>query len=308
MLHRLPIPQDVPLRVMVTGANGRLGKHLTRGLRSAGHEVMAFGSRELDIRDAQAVGSLVARLIPQVIANCAAYNAVDAAESDESAAFAVNAHGPAHLANAATKAGALLIHFSTDFVFDGYASAAYTEECATNPLNIYGASKLAGENAARTSPRHYILRVASLFGGEERRSTMDAMLDALRARRPVHAFVDRTVTPSYVPDVVAATLAVMESGTPSGRYHCVSSDTPTWYDVATELASVLGVSADIVPTFTTKVASRAIRPQNCALSNEKLRAIGIMMPSWQSTIARHASGLRDSPIASPDLTIHAIER
>ena len=143
---------------------------------------MTLERGELDITSAEQVTAVIDRLRPEVIINCAAYNAVDAAETNRAAAFALNAHGPALLAASADTAGAVFVHFSSDFVFDGEAGEVYTEAHPTNPLNVYGASKLAGEAAARFASRHYILRVSSLFGGVGRnghRATVDYIADGL---------------------------------------------------------------------------------------------------------------------------------
>jgi dTDP-4-dehydrorhamnose reductase len=226
-----------------------------------------------------------------VIVNCSAYNAVDAAQADEASAFAVNARGPAILADAATAAGTVLVHFSTDFVFDGEARQPYSEDDPVNPLSVYGASKLAGEVGVRRAPRHYVLRVESLFGGlgvRGHRSTVDHIAETLRAGGMVRALADRTVSPSYVPDVAQATRALLEGNAPSGTYHCVSSGFTTWFDLAREIAQRLAVSESrIEPAMIADFETAAPRPQFCALSNEKLRAAGICMPVWQSAIERH---------------------
>ena len=155
-------------RIALTGASGRLAGVLRVELVSAGYDVVTFERGELDITRAEQVTAVIDRLRPEIIINCAAYNAVDAAEANRAAAFALNAHGPALLAAASEAAGAVFVHFSSDFVFDGEAGEAYSEVDPTNPLNVYGASKLAGEAAARCASRHYILRVSSLFGGAGR--------------------------------------------------------------------------------------------------------------------------------------------
>jgi dTDP-4-dehydrorhamnose reductase len=240
------------------------------------------------------------RLRPDVIVNCSAYNAVDAAEADPVAAFATNAQGVSCLARAAQAAGALLVHYSTDFVFDGATPEPYVEDDPTNPLSVYGASKLAGENEARSTPRHYVLRIESLFGGcglKGQRATVDHIVDNLLAGTGARAFVDRTVSPSYVPDVVRATLALIDRQAPYGIYHCVNSGWGTWYELACEVARQLGVPPRIEPVMTPELKTSAQRPLFCALSNRKLLAAGIDMPSWQSAIERHlATRLAQTPV------------
>jgi dTDP-4-dehydrorhamnose reductase len=278
------------MRIVLTGAAGRLGAALSAEMAAAGYTVLALRRSDLDISDADRVASAVGRLRPDVIVNCGAYNAVDAAEADPSAAFATNALGVSCLARAAQATDALLVHYSTDFVFDGTTLDPYAEDHPTNPLSVYGASKLAGETEARSAPRHYVLRVASLFGGcgvKGQRATVDHIVDNLLAGTGVRALVDRTVSPSYVPDILRATIALVDRHAPYGIYHCVNSGWSTWYELACEVARQLGVPALIEPVMTSDLKAQATRPQYCALSNQKLVAAGIDMPSWQSAIERH---------------------
>jgi dTDP-4-dehydrorhamnose reductase len=286
----------MPRRVVVVGAAGRLGRVVCEELASSGHQVVAFTRTDLDITDFDTVKRVIPGSAPQVVINCTAYNAVDAAETDTAAAFAVNAHGPGLLAKAADSVGALFVHYGTDFVFDGTSRTLYTEDDAVNPLSAYGSSKLAGETAIqRATDRHYILRVESLFGGaglSGHRATIDQIADTLLAGGTVRALVDRTVSPSYVPDVARATRELLDREAPYGIYHCVNSGFTTWYDLAHEVARQLSVTADIVPVAAADLKTTAPRPVFCALSNRKLAAFGIDMPSWQSAIRRHLASRR----------------
>jgi dTDP-4-dehydrorhamnose reductase len=278
------------LRILVAGAGGRLGASMAADLARAGHDVSATKSTELNICDAQQVNDHVSLFRPDVIVNCTGYNAVDAAESNQAAAQAVNGSGPALLAAVASSRGSILVHFSTDFVFDGQASEPYTEDAATNPLSVYGATKLEGERAVGQIAEHYILRVESLFGGvpvNGQRATIDWLIDRLSDGASVPVVVDRTVTPSYVADVATATRAIIEGSAPFGTYHCVNSGCTTWYGLALEIARQLGVEERITPVRAADLRTVATRPQFCALSNEKLRKTGCAMPTWQSAVSRH---------------------
>ena len=290
------------MRILLTGASGRLGRILTAELAAAEHSIAALTRAELDITSPRQVGTVFDRLEPDVVANCSAYNAVDAAETDPVSAFAANAEGVAVLASAASAARALFIHYSTDFVFDGRASEPYDEEAEANPLGVYGASKLAGEQEARTVLRHYVIRVSSLFGGEGVRGhipTIDRIADSLLEGRSVRAFADRTVSPSYAADVARATRALIERRVPYGTYHAVNGGHATWDAVAREIARQLGVAASVEAARAGEMATTAApRPNFCALSNAKLAAAGIVMPSWQSALRRH---LRSRSIAIPRL-------
>jgi dTDP-4-dehydrorhamnose reductase len=274
------------MRVLITGASGQLGCAVASHFAGFA-DVTALTRDELDItRDAD-VERIVAAHRPEVIVNCAAYTDVDGAEDHPAMALERNAMGVLGLARAAAARRTTLVHYSTDFVFDGTASAPYTEDDAPNPRSTYALSKLLGEWFAATALAHYVLRVESLFGGTRAKSSIDRILDALRQGRPARVFFDRTVTPSYVADVAGATAQLVRRRAPFGLYHCVNTGSATWQAVAEEAARVMGVQAQIVPVSVKDVPLRASRPQYCALSNEKLRAAGVTMPTWEDALARY---------------------
>lgn len=284
------------MRVLVTGAGGQLGTAVSC-LLAVDDEVTRATRADLDLTDQQQVRAAVEAARPGAIINCAAYNDVDGAEDHARTALAVNAFGVRTLARAARGAGATLIHYSTDFVFDGTAERPYTEDDAPNPQSVYATSKLLGEWFAQGGP-HYVLRVESLFGvvadpggsGPTRRGTLDRMADALLAGRPVRAFADRTVSPSYVGDVARATRALLRAAPPPGLYHCVGSGCATWLSVARTLGRRLGAPEGLVERATRAgLRLRAARPVYCALSNAKLAAAGVRMPTWQDAVARYAA-------------------
>jgi dTDP-4-dehydrorhamnose reductase len=191
----------------------------------------------------------------------------------------------------ATEIGATLVHFSTDFVFDGVTSRPYVEDDTPNPRSTYACSKLLGEWLAQETPQHYVLRVESLFGGAQVRSSVDRMLASIRAGEEVRAFVDRMVSPSYVPDVVTATAALVERGSPYGLYHCVNTGWTNWAALAREIAGLAGrPGAPIREVRMADAGLAASRPQFAALSNDKLSREGIVMPTWQDALRRYVSG------------------
>jgi len=273
-------------KVLVVGAAGQLGSAMVRRLS---HETTVVGltRRELELTNHAAVATVVARERPAVILNCAAYNAVDQAEGAVADALAVNAFVPQSLARAARAVDATLVHYSTDFVFDGHASRPYTESDAPNPQSVYGQSKLIGEWLASDAPRAYVLRVESLFGGPAARSSIDRIIASLRSGEPARVFVDRVVTPSFVNDVVDATWSLLTRGAEPGLYHVVNTGETTWHALGAEAARLLGTTANLVPVKVADVPMRATRPQYCALSNAKLASIGIAMPPWQDALARY---------------------
>ena len=275
------------LLVLVVGAGGQLGEAMTDQL-SVRHEVVAVPRAGLDITDAAAVRKMTADITPDVIVNCSAFTNVDGAEDDPVQALAINAMGVGLLARAVNDLDATLVHYSTDFVFDGQIDRPYTEDDAPNPRGVYAMSKLLGEWFAAEARRHYVLRVESLFGGSRPHSSIDRMVEQLRAGTTIRAFSDRTVSPSYVDDVVAATGKLIETRAAPGVYHCVNSGWTTWSGIARELATLLGLpDAPIEEIRMADAKLRAPRPLFAALSNEKLTKAGIPMPAWQDALARY---------------------
>jgi dTDP-4-dehydrorhamnose reductase len=279
------------MRVAVVGARGQLGAGIVHELCRYGHEVFAFDRATLDITRPASVEEHLARVGAEVIINCAAYNAVDAAEDDPVAALRVNAFAVRTLARAAQTLGATLVHYGSDFVFDGTASSPYTEEDQPNPRSVYGTSKMLGEWFARDAPRAYVLRVESLFGsapgGAPAKGSVEVLLGAIREGRSQKVFEDRIVSPTFVPDAARATRELLELSPPAGLYHCVNAGHASWLEFAQEAARLLGRKGEFEPVRLADLKLRANRPVYCALSNVKLAAAGIQMSSWQDALGRY---------------------
>jgi dTDP-4-dehydrorhamnose reductase len=282
------------MRVLLTGARGLLGSAIAREFAAAG-EVLAFDHRALDVSDEAAVREAVDAARPDAIINCAAYNDVDRAESEAALALRVNAFGVLALAGAARRSGATLIHYSTDFVFDGETDRPYTEEDPPNPRGMYAASKLLGDWFAADAPKAYVLRVESLFGkpapGGARRGSLGTIVDRIREGAEVPVFVDRTVSPSYTADIAVATRAILERQAPAGTYHCVNGGAASWKAIAEEAARILDVPLRMKPLTLDTAALVARRPRYCALSAAKLARAGIVMPPWQDALRRYIGKL-----------------
>ena len=273
--------------VLVVGAGGQLGEAMVDGL-GARHEVIARTHADLDVTSAAAVHRQVTELCPDVVVNCAAFTDVDGAEDHPADALAVNAWGPRALARAASVIDATLVHFSTDFVFDGEASRPYREDDTPNPRSVYAMSKLLGEWFAAGTRRHYVLRVESLFGGSRAKSSIDRIFDGIQTGRAVRAFSDRTVSPSFVEDVVAATMALLDRRPSPGVYHCVNDGHATWLDVAREIARVTGQPQDRIEAVRMAEAGlKAARPLFAALDSGKLAHAAMPMPTWQDAVGRY---------------------
>jgi dTDP-4-dehydrorhamnose reductase len=275
-----------PARILVTGASGQLAGAIVEEF-SRTNDVVALSRGQLDIASHAAVISRVRAERPDVIINCAAYNQVDLAEDEPQQALSANAFAVRVLARAAADVNATLVHYSTDFVFDGNISRPYTEEDAPNPQGVYAQSKLLGEWFAADAPRAFVLRVESLFGGKAAKSSIDRIIRAISSGEEARVFVDRTVSPSYIEDVATATRALLPGGAP-GLYHCVNTGYCTWYELAHEIAGLMGKAnvARIAGVSVADVPLRAPRPQFAALANNKLSNV-VMMPAWQDALRRH---------------------
>ncbi|MGE0449680.1 MAG: dTDP-4-dehydrorhamnose reductase [Vicinamibacterales bacterium] len=279
------------MRIAVVGARGQLGAAMVQEC-SGHHDVTAFDRASFDITAGAAAADAVIAARPDAIVNCAGYNAVDAAESHPVDALQANALAVRSLARAACQTGAVLVQFSSDFVFDGTATSPMTEDEAPNPRSVYAVSKLLGEWFARDAPAAYVLRVESLFGhapGATPKGSVAAIVSGLRAGATVRVFRDRTVSPTYVVDAARATRALIERRAAPGVYHCVNSGSGTWLEVATEAARLLGAEPRFEIVSVKDVNLPAERPQFCALSNAKLAAAGVSMPDWRDALARYLS-------------------
>ncbi|MFE0501754.1 dTDP-4-dehydrorhamnose reductase [Lysobacter soli] len=291
------------MRVLLVGSNGQVGDALRRSLAPLG-EVIATtrngrlddetSCEALDLGDLDAIASLVARVQPDVIVNAAAYTAVDRAEDDVEAAFRINAQAPGCLAEAGVACGASLVHYSTDYVFDGRGSRPYRDDDITDPLGVYGRSKLDGELAiAGSGARHLILRTAWVYGlhGHNFLRTMlrvGAERDELRVVADQHG----CPTPAWL--IADVTAAVLRKGiAESGVRHLVASGQTTWHGFAEAIfdeASERGLIArrpTVIPIATADYPTRAVRPAYSVLDTTRLRdEYALELPHWRDALAR----------------------
>jgi dTDP-4-dehydrorhamnose reductase len=283
------------LDLLFTGANGQLGWEISR--RAKGPRVHALDRSTLDITDRSAVMETVGTLKPQVVINAAAYTAVDKAESDRDAALAVNRDGPAHLAEACAAHGAMLLHVSTDYVFDGRKDGAYDETDPVAPLGVYGESKLAGEEVIRQrTPRHVILRTAwvhGIHGG----NFVKTMLRLGAEREVLRVVDDQRGSPTFAGDLAEAALSIARSlsegtmpETGFGTFHCVGGGETTWCGFAREIfrlgASRLARVPRVEAISTADFPTPARRPANSVLDTTRLQQIHRIHPRpWNLALA-----------------------
>lgn len=275
--------------ILLTGARGQLGFELARLLPAHG-EVQALDRAALDLTDAEAVAATVRRIKPQVIVNAAGYTAVDRAESELALAEAINARAPAVLAEEAKRLDALLIHYSTDYVFDGTSGEPYREEDHTNPLNAYGSSKLAGERAiAATGVAHLILRTSWIYGWHGQNFLL-TMRRLAATRDELRVVADQFGVPNWSRVLAETTASLVGRGAAalarkSGIYHLSGRGRASWFDFARAIFD----NADrprVVPITTAEYPTPARRPASAVLATAKFEeAFGIVLPDWRETLA-----------------------
>ena len=286
------------MRIAVVGARGQLAAAVVHECAQS-HEVVAFTHADLDVTDDAAVAAAMQLARPDAIVNGAAYNDVEAAEDHPVEALNLNAFAVRALSRAAQSHGATLLHYSTDFVFDGRATKPYAETERPSPQSVYAASKLLGEWFALEAPGAYVLRVESLFGrapgaGPEKGSVANIVRTLVAGGSP-KVFQDRTISPTGILDAARATRHLLETRAAPGLYHCVNSGRCTWFELAQEIVRQLGepqLEARLVPVRVSEVTLKARRPQFCALANDKLRAAGVDMPRWEHALAEYLEGVR----------------
>ena len=273
------------MRILLTGSKGQVGSALERALAPLG-EVSAFDRQGLDLLDLNSLRTRMERERPDIIVNAAGYTAVDRAEQEKDLAFAVNSRAAGELAREAKSIDALLIHFSTDYVFDGEKPAPYVETDAPNPLNVYGRSKLEGERAiAASGCRHLILRTSWVYapGG---RNFVNAILAAAKTRHELRVVNDQHGAPTSSEAIAAAVARLLADPglpqKPGGIYHLSAAGETTWHGFAKEILSMKGLRTRITPISSAEHGAPAPRPKNSLLDNAKLRAtFGIALPDWR---------------------------
>lgn len=257
-------PVDHRRKILITGAGGLLGRHATRWFADR-YDVIAARHEDVDITDARTVGQWITEHRPDLIINCAAFSNVDACEREPARAFAVNAEGAYNLALAAHRVGAELVHFSTDYVFDGRKRTPYTIEDDPRPINVYGQSKLEGEKFVRRAlSRHYIVRIARLFG-RGGRNFASALLDLARRQGRLLAIVDEIGSPTYVMDLIERLDEIIRWG-PYGTYHVTNEGACSWYEFALTALRLAGLRGVVIEKVNSADLNRpARRPHYTAL-------------------------------------------
>jgi dTDP-4-dehydrorhamnose reductase len=276
-------------KVAVFGGAGQLGTELRAEFSARGYQVEAFDRFNADITDAAQVEQALLKFDPAIVVNAAAYNQVDIAEKEPVTAFQVNALAVRNLAVACRQADTKLVHFSTDYVFDGLAGRAYHEEDETHPLGAYAVSKLAGEMYARAYlDQVLIIRTSGVYGpagmGTARGNFVEMMLRLAANGQPIRVVEDHAASPTYAPALASRTADLMERGA-SGIFHLGGGSPVSWFGWAEKIFRAAGLNPPLKPTTEREFRTPARRPKYSALSNAKAEALGIApMPTLDEAI------------------------
>ena len=279
------------MKILVTGARGQLGTDVVKELEKRGHKVVPADIAETDITDADSVDKFIGDAKPDVIVHCAAYTAVDAAESDEEKCEKINVKGTENVAKAGAAVGAKIIYLSTDYVYDGKGDKPHTEDEAPNPLSVYGRTKLGGENAVRKyTNRYFIVRTSWVFG-KNGKNFVRTMLALSETRDKITVVCDQVGSPTYTPDL-AVLLADMCESDAYGIYHATNEGFCSWYEFAKEIFRMAGKNTEVIPVTTKDYKCAAVRPLNSRLSKAKLEANGFTrLPEWRNALERYLADI-----------------
>jgi dTDP-4-dehydrorhamnose reductase len=282
-------------KILLTGKQGQVGWELQRTLAPLG-QIIALDSSELNLADAEAIRRTVQEIKPAIIVNPAAYTAVDKAESEADLAMAVNGIAPGILAEEASKLDALLVHYSTDYVFDGSKVGAYVEDDATHPLGVYGKTKLAGEQAIRTvGCKHLIFRTSWVYGARGKNFLL-TMLRLARERSELRVVNDQMGSPTWcrsLGEMTAQILAQLYAPTAdknrveqvSGIYHMTSQGEVSWHGFTAEILRLAELHPKLLEIPSSEYPTPAARPMNSVMSNDKLKNVfGVNAGSWRQNL------------------------
>lgn len=266
--------------IVITGSTGQVGSALAKLIP----EATALDRAALDLARPETIAAALDRLQPSLIYHCAAYTAVDAAEEDEATARTVNAEAVAELARWTARRGAKLVTYSTDYVFDGTKQGAYVESDATNPISVYGRTKLAGEEAAlEADPGALVVRTSWVISGSH--PNFVATMVRLGRRQPLQVVADQHGCPTVAADLAASTIAAVDRSV-AGRLHLTSEDPTTWFELARASLTEAGLDPELVaPCATDDYPRPAPRPANSVLISERRAGYGIpQMRSWRQAL------------------------
>jgi dTDP-4-dehydrorhamnose reductase len=276
------------VKVIVIGPNGQLGQDLMKVLEPE-HEVIGLTHQNVEVTDYVSL-SILKEQKPGVIINTAAFHKTDQCEDEPLKAFNVNAVGPKNIAAVSNELGATSVFISTDYVFSGSKNTPYTEDDVPDPINTYGISKLAGEFLTKQNPRHYIFRVASLFGvagaSGKGGNFVETMLAKAKKNEAISVVGDMWMSPTYARDAAAVIKKILESNLPFGTYHLTNQGQCTWFQFAQEIFRLTGLNPNLTQIGNSQMQTKTKRPLYSALASAKLPKYNLEMRDWK--MALHA--------------------
>lgn len=269
------------MKLIVTGANGQLGKDVVRLAKQQGFEVYGFGREEMDVTSLEQVRKHVKTIKPDAIIHCAAYTKVDLAEEEIEQAYRVNAGGTRNVAVSGEEIGAKVCYISTDYVFDGTSSSPYQEYDRTNPLNVYGKSKLAGEELTKTLCSKYFIVRTSWVYGQEGHNFVKTMLRLAKERKEISVVDDQIGSPTYTVHLAGFLLQLVRSDY-YGVYHASNTGSCSWYEFAKAIFQYANLDIAVKPIPTEQFPVKAKRPKFSVLNHIAIRTNGFdPLPHWQ---------------------------
>jgi len=279
------------MKVLVIGANGQLGSDLVKVFQAAGDTVVPATHAQLDVCSPDQVSDAITNAKPDVVISTASFHRVEDCETKPELAFQVNGTGAMNLAIACQRSGAVLVNYSTDYVFDGKKNGANEVTDLPAPLSVYGASKVLGEHlVAAYSDRHFIIRTCGLYGvaGSSGKggNFVETMLKKAMAGDAIRVVNDQVLTPTYTADLAEATRKLILTGK-YGLYHVSSEGQCSWYEFTRYIFECAGLNASLSPVSSSAFTSPVKRPANSVLSKAKLQAAGISIPSWKDALPRY---------------------
>ncbi|NPV72672.1 MAG: dTDP-4-dehydrorhamnose reductase [Pelotomaculum sp.] len=279
------------MKVLVTGAAGMLGRQVVLEYRRRGASVYDLYRQELDITNYDQVSKTLDKIKPDVVINCAAYTNVDTAEEEKEKAFLINGLGPRYLALACRHYGTVLVHISTDYIFNGQINRPYQVYDPPSPINTYGASKLFGEAAVReTGGKFFIVRTSWLFGPDGK-NFVNTILNLAGQRKELKVVDDQRGSPTYTVDLAGA-LADLVNSKIYGTYHITNTGETTWYEFAQKIVATAGLKTKVKPCKTQEFPRPALRPAFSVLDPFPLKqVIGYNLPHWEGALKRYIKEL-----------------
>lgn len=280
------------MRLLITGAGGQLGSELADLARERGVPAVGLTRAELDVTDRTALSSALEAHRPEVVINCAAWTNVDGAETHREEAYATNATAPRLLAEECARRDVPLMHLSTDYVFDGTSAEPLDESASPAPLSVYGASKLAGEEAVRAvTARHQIVRTSGLYGRDGPNFILKVLQRAASGAE-LRVVTDQVTAPTWTAHLAPALLRLAGRGA-TGTFHLTSAGQTSWHEFATAALDYAGFAVPVRPITTAGLAAAARRPQHALLDNRAWRMLGeAPLPSWREALHGYVAELR----------------